>query len=122
MPPDIATDLDDLQHMTTGDLAGRYEELHGQPCRTRHRAYLIRKIAWRLQANAEGDLTERARKRAAELADDAEVRVMAPKTMICPPQPPEVATVTRRVSDENLPLLAVRSRTITPLFVSDSKV
>ena len=46
--------------MTTGELGERYEQLHGQPCRTRHRAYLIRKIAWRIQANAEGDLSERA--------------------------------------------------------------
>jgi hypothetical protein len=36
--------------MTTSELAERYEELHGQPVRTRHRAYLIRKIAWRIQA------------------------------------------------------------------------
>ncbi len=94
---DLATELAALDRMTTGDLAERYAELHGQPCRTRHRAYLIRKIAWRLQADAEGDLSERARKRAAELANDAEVRVMAPKTMICPPQIGESAVVTRPV-------------------------
>jgi len=92
---DIAAELAALDKMTTGELADRYAELHGQPCRTRHRAYLIRKIAWRLQANAEGDLSERARRRAAELANDAEVRVMAPKTMICPPQHGESATVTK---------------------------
>jgi hypothetical protein len=68
-----------LDRMTTGELADEYERLHRRECRTRHRAYLIRKIAWRLQANAEGDLSERARRRAAELADDAEVRVMAPR-------------------------------------------
>ncbi len=82
----VAMELAALDQMSTGDLAARYRELHGQPCRTRHRAYLIRKVAWRIQANAEGDLTERARGRATELADDAEIRVMAPKTMICPPQ------------------------------------
>ncbi len=92
---DIAAEIAALDRMTTGDMAERYAELHGQPCRTRHRAYLIRKIAWRIQANAEGDLSERARKRAAELADDAEVRVMAPKTMVCPPQDGQSATTTR---------------------------
>ena len=92
---DIAAEIAALDRMTTGDLAERYAELHGQPCRTRHRAYLIRKIAWRIQANAEGDLSERARRRAAELADDAEVRVMAPKTLVCPPQEGQSATVTR---------------------------
>ena len=94
----IAAQMAALDGMTTGDLAERYAELHGQPCRTRHRAYLIRKIAWRIQANAEGDLSERARRRAAELADDADVRVMAPPTMICPPQHGESATLTKPVS------------------------
>ena len=101
MDTDIATQIDDLQTMTTGELAERYEQLQGQPCRTRHRAYLIRKVAWRIQANAEGDLSERARKRAAELANDAEVRVMAPKGMVCPPQAGVSSIVTRKV--QNLP-------------------
>ncbi|MEM8494191.1 MAG: DUF2924 domain-containing protein, partial [Planctomycetota bacterium] len=89
MSTDLANQIDDLQTMTTSELAELYEQLHGQPCRTRHRAYLIRKNAWRIQANAEGGLSERARKRAMELANDADVRVMAPKTLVCPPQPPE---------------------------------
>lgn len=97
---DVATELAALDQMSTGELAERYRELHGQPCRTRHRTYLIRKVAWRIQANAEGDLTERARRRAEELANDADIRVMAPKTLICPPQVGETATVTRPVSAE----------------------
>jgi len=97
MPGDIAKEIDALQHMTTGELAERYEELYGQPVRTRHRAYLIRKVAWRMQANAEGDLTERARKRAAELADDADVRVMAPKTVIESPTDERGVAVTREL-------------------------
>ena len=92
---DVATELAALDRISTSDLAERYRELYGQPCRTRHREYLIRKVAWRIQANAEGDLSERARKRAAELAVDAEIRVMAPKTLICPPQVGETVTVTR---------------------------
>ena len=94
---DIAAEIAALGQMTTGELAERYTELHGQPCRTRHRAYLVRKIAWRIQANAEGDLSERARKRAAELANDADVRVMAPPTMVCPPQTGAAVTVTKPI-------------------------
>ncbi len=97
MPGDIAKEIDALQHMATSELAERYEELYGQPVRTRHRAYLIRKVAWRIQANAEGDLTERARKRAAEIADDADVRVMAPKTTIVPPGDDVDVSVTREL-------------------------
>lgn len=88
MPGDIAKEIDALQQMTTSELAERYQQLHGQPVRTRHRAYLIRKVAWRIQANAEGDLSERARRRAAELANDTDVRVMAPKTVLCPNEGP----------------------------------
>jgi hypothetical protein len=75
----IKAELAAMEKMTTGELVERYAALTGQPVRTRHRAYLIRKIAWRLQANAEGDLSERARRRAAQLADDADVRLMPPK-------------------------------------------
>lgn len=97
MPSDIAREIDALHQMTTGELADRYRELHGQPVRTRHRAYLIRKVAWRIQANAEGDLSERARKRAAELANDADIRVMAPKTTIEPPAEERAYGVTREL-------------------------
>jgi hypothetical protein len=98
---EVATELAALDQMTTSDLAEPYRELYGQPCRTRHREYLMRKVAWRIQANAEGDLSERARKRAAELVVDAEIRVMAPKTMICPPQVGETLTVTRLMPGED---------------------
>jgi hypothetical protein len=104
----IQRQLDELGRMTTGDLVQRYEDLHGHKCRTRHRTYLIRKIAWRIQANAEGDLSERAKRRAAGLADDAEVRVTAPKAIICPPRPGEARTETKPVKrdgpDPRIPL------------------
>ena len=82
----VEAEIAELQEMTTGQLANLYEQLHGQPTRTRHRQYLIRKNAWRIQANAFGGLSERAKRRAAELANDTDIRVMAPKTLICPPQ------------------------------------
>jgi hypothetical protein len=79
MKIDIDREVATLEGMSTGQLRERFTELFGEPVRTRHKTYLIRKIAWRLQAMAEGDLSERARRRAAELANDAEVRVMPPK-------------------------------------------
>ena len=51
----------------------------GEPSRSRHKMHLIRKIVWRIQAQAEGDLSERARRRAKELANDADVRVTPPR-------------------------------------------
>lgn len=79
MATNIERELAALDKMTTTELCERYAELHGQPVRTRHRQYLIRKIAWRIQALAEGDLSERARRRAAELANDADIRLMPPR-------------------------------------------
>src|SRR5687767_2129203 len=76
---EVEDELAALQAMTTGELCERYRALFGQPVRTRHKAYLVRKIAWRVQALAEGDLSERARRRAAELAHDADVRLMPPR-------------------------------------------
>ncbi|HPO92776.1 MAG TPA: DUF2924 domain-containing protein [Phycisphaerales bacterium] len=72
-PGTIEQQINALQRMTTTELVARFAEVHGYPCRTRHRAYLIRKIAWRIQANAEGDLSERARGRDAEKLSTVQV-------------------------------------------------
>ncbi len=78
-----------LERMTVGELHGRYVEVFGEAARSRHRVYLIRRIAWRLQANAEGGLSERAQRRAAELADVADVRVTPPRApRLVEPEPP----------------------------------
>ena len=75
----IRKELAALERMTVGELHERYAEVFGEAARSRHREYLIRRIGWRIQADAEGGLSERALRRAAELADVADVRVTAPK-------------------------------------------
>ena len=79
MSLNIAKEVAALEQMTVGQLQDRYVEAFGEPVRSRHRQYLIRRIVWRLQANAEGGLTERALRRAEELADDADVRLTPPR-------------------------------------------
>lgn len=79
MKKTVAAEVSRLETMSVNQLAKRFEEVFGEQCRSRHKRYLIRRIAWRLQANAEGGLTERARKRAEELANDAEIRVTPPR-------------------------------------------
>ena len=76
---DIEAEVADLEKMTTGELHDRYTEVFGEEPRSWHKRYLIRKIAWRLQAKAEGGLSERARQRADELAVDADVRTTRPR-------------------------------------------
>ncbi|MFT5424669.1 MAG: hypothetical protein ACI89L_002466 [Phycisphaerales bacterium] len=70
--------IDSLDELTVGQLRDRYAEVYGEGTRSSNRRWMIRRIAWRLQAQVEGDLTERARVRAAELARDADLRVRPP--------------------------------------------
>jgi len=63
-----------LQRMTVKELLGRYADVFGEETRGRNKPWLVKRIAWRMQAQAEGDLSERARQRAAELAELAAAR------------------------------------------------
>jgi len=49
----------------------------GEKSRSSDRQFLFRRIAERLRARAEGDLSERARRRAREIADDADLLLAA---------------------------------------------
>ena len=104
MSLNIANEVAALEQMTVGELQDRYVEVFGETVRSRHRRYLIRRIAWRLQANAEGGLSERALRRAEELAGIADARVTPPKGAT-PARPDGLAaTVRLRVtSDPRLP-------------------
>jgi hypothetical protein len=79
MKKNVATEVARLEKMSVNQLAERFERVFGEQCRSRHKRYLIRRIAWRLQADAEGGLSERARQRAEELAHDSEIRVTPPR-------------------------------------------
>jgi hypothetical protein len=79
MNPKTAAEISQLESLSVCQLAKRYEELFGDECRSRHKRYLVRRIAWRLQAAEEGGLSERAIRRAEELAVDSEIRVTAPR-------------------------------------------
>ncbi|MDP3938549.1 MAG: DUF2924 domain-containing protein [Deltaproteobacteria bacterium] len=65
--------------MSVSELRAKYREVFGEEPRSRNKTFLWRRIAWRIQASDEGDLSERARRRAAELANDADVRVRPPR-------------------------------------------
>ncbi|MEZ6072250.1 MAG: DUF2924 domain-containing protein [Pirellulales bacterium] len=68
-----------LERMTVDQLRAKFAEVFGEQTNGRHKRWLIKRIIWRMQANAEGDLSGRARRRAAELANDADLRVTAPR-------------------------------------------
>jgi hypothetical protein len=80
MDQETQKEIEALRRLKVKDLKARYRELFGEESRSSNRAHLFRRIAWRLQARAEGDLTERARERAAELAVDVDLRLRPPQS------------------------------------------
>jgi hypothetical protein len=76
----LADDIARLRHLTVPELRKRYAEVFGEATRGGNKSWLVKRIAWRLQALAEGDLSERARQRARELARDADLRLTPPQT------------------------------------------
>jgi len=71
-------DIVQLEGMKAKALQLRYAEVFGEPSRSGNAAYLRKRIAWRIQSLAEGGLSERAKRRAAELACEADIRQKAP--------------------------------------------
>src|SRR5207248_6985503 len=68
-------EVDRLRTAPLSAVVARYEELFNEQPPSRNRLSLLRRVAWRLQANLHGDLSERARRRALEIADDRDVRL-----------------------------------------------
>ncbi len=77
-------EIDELSKMPVGQLRQKYLDVFGEESRSNHRQFMFRRIAWRIQAIAEGGLSERARRRALEIANDADLRVRAPKAKFGP--------------------------------------
>ena len=103
MELNILHEVATLQRLTVGQLRQRFAELFGEATHASNRTWLIKRIAWRLQALAEGDLSQRARQRAAELARDADLRLNPPRSQTTPtPPPPEPIGVPAPV-DPRLP-------------------
>jgi hypothetical protein len=81
MELNVGKEVAALRKMTMKQLRERYAEVFGDATNANNKAWLLKRIAWRLQANSEGDLTERAKRRAAELANDADLRLSPPKAL-----------------------------------------
>ncbi len=94
-----------LERMTVGQLRERFGEVFGEQTNARHKQWLIKRIAWKMQANIEGDISERARRRAAELSKDVDMRTSAPKQRVAVATPSnEKTTATIQIdADERLP-------------------
>ena len=82
MNPAVNAAIEQLRGLTVAALKIRFRELFGEESKSSNKQFLFRRIAWRMQANAEGDLSERARRRASEIASDADLRTRAPKGFV----------------------------------------
>ena len=105
---DTRAQIEALRAMTTGQLRDKYAEVFGEASRSYNRQFLFRRVAWRIQALAEGGLSERARRRALEIANDADLRVQPPRDAFseCGAPPADQVTVVRvkRGADDRLPM------------------
>ena len=103
MELNIVNEVAALQRLTVGQLRQRFAELFGDTTKTSNRTWLVKRIAWRLQALAEGDLSERARRRAAELARDADLRLNPPQSKANTTTPPPEDVCIPAPVDQRLP-------------------
>lgn len=79
MANNFNAELASLRHMTPAQLRQKYLEVFGEVSRTGNKDFLFKRVGWRIQSLAEGGLSERAQKRAAELARDADIRMTMPR-------------------------------------------
>ena len=84
----VGKEIAAMERMTNKQLRERYAEVFGETTAANNKAWLVKRVTWRLQANAEGGLSERAKRRAEELANIADLRTTAP-----PEKPVPVARV-----------------------------
>lgn len=104
---EVKRQIAQLRDMSAGQLQKKHLELFGEPSRSGHRDYLFRRLAWKVQSLAEGDLSERARRRALELSRNTDLRSVAPRPIAESLPTPDKPTRSGRLSvaaDQRLPM------------------
>jgi len=101
MLPNLAAEIAALPRLRVSELRIKFADVFGEPTPSHNKVWLVKRIAWRLQAKAEGDLSERARRRAAELIADADMRLSAPPADGTATQEPP--TILRVPGNDRLP-------------------
>lgn len=90
MPLNIYKEVAALKRMTVNELQSKYAEVFGEATNGRHKQWLIKRIAWRMQANEYGGLSQAALNRARQIADTSDLRTTAPD------EQPETPTIPGR--------------------------
>lgn len=102
MPLHVGKEVAALERMTVSELHERYEQLFNETTRARNRIWLIRRIIWRMQSLEQGGLTEREIRQAHALANNADLRVTAPrKAKLSPGAGERTKTVACRIDGKS---------------------
>jgi hypothetical protein len=78
MTDSIAIQIQALRKMTVAQLREKHRELFDVQTRSRHKDQLFKRLAWRIQELTYGGLSERARRRVEEIANDLDARYLPP--------------------------------------------
>lgn len=101
----ITRQIEKLNDLTVNQLREKWVEVWNEPCRSRSKDYLRKRIAWRIQALAFGGLSERALRRAEEIADETLLRILPPrKALATPPGRKTVAGKFTPAGESRLPM------------------
>ena len=103
----VAAEVARMKRMTSRQLAEKYVEVFGEQTRSKNKQWLVKRIIWRMQANAEGGLSDRAKQRALEIANDADLRTKAPAKRSKPKAQPTTRKKVAKIEtkhDSRLPL------------------
>lgn len=87
MKVDVQAEMHRLNGMNGPALKAKYLEVFGEASHSNNAQYLRKRIIWQIQANAMGGLSERAKRRAMELADETWLRTRAPRKPKADPGP-----------------------------------
>ena len=79
MSDSMVARIEALRSMTVTQLREKYREVYGEDSRSGNKDWLWKRIAWRIQELEHGGLSERAKRRAAELANEADLRLRVPQ-------------------------------------------
>ena len=98
----LAAQVEALRRMSAGELRERYQEVFGGEPRSSNRQHLFKRVAWQIQADAEGGLSENAKHRIDELAPEAAALRSGPQEEK-PSAPKSRPKRDRHVRDARLP-------------------
>lgn len=104
MALNVGKEITALRRLTVPQLRRRYTQVFGEDTQSRHKEFLVRRIVWRLQANEEGGLSDRATARARELASRSDVRLTEPRPRPVAPGGETTAARVALPADDRLPM------------------